>query len=259
MTLNRKNTGARYSEPELEAEQDRSGLPLRNWIFFILFMSAIILVFGLLVVRTAGFREIVSVKNEEWTQTRIGIRGSHIGWPYDIVLTDVTFPAKAEGGNAALFIPEVRAGWRPRRGLQIRFVAPHVRLVQSVPGVYVPEELARIGDLRNAGDLSEWLAALDGRATLHIEQASLEVVTAAGEPVRRLDGVGLTVTPVLLPGRSGAHYRLSAGPMAGAEGTFRKLDQEWLVCGVSNVAEIAFTVDAEGKPWARDFWKGVQP
>lgn len=259
MTARRYRT--RNDEPVEELDEGRSDVSrtFRNWFFFFLALSCVTLLFGALVVRTAGFREIVAVKNLEWTQTRVSFRDSHVGWPYDIVLTGVAVPVKADEGNAALYIPEVRVGWRPWHGLEIQLVRPRVRLVQLGSGTYLPEELARIGDVRNAEDISDWLVLLKGRGTLRIHGACLEVVTPEGQPVRRLEGVCLDVSPVTLPGRSAVHFALSMGPMEGVEGRYLKLAQEWLVCGNSNVVEIAFAVEAGGKPWARDYWKGIQP
>lgn len=259
MTLNRNRIEGSYPDGEPDESRDGSGRSLKNWFFFFLFLLVVTLVFGILVVRTAGFREIVAVKNEEWTQTRVSIQGSHMGWPCDIVLTGVAFPAQADSEKAALFIPEARAAWRPFRGLDIRLIRPSVRLIQAEPGVYLPEALARIGDLRNAHDVSDWLAPLKGRAALRIEQASLEVVSPAGERLRRLDSISLSVSPVALPHRSAVHFDLSAGPMQGPEGGYLQVRQEWLSCGESNRAEIAFSVDPAGQPAAGDYWKGVQP
>ncbi len=259
MTLKRKKYETGYSEEEPDVETSGIRLPFKNALFFLLFLAGAMLVFGMLVVRTAGFREIAAVKNEGWTQTRVGIQGSYIGWPYDIVLTGVTIPVKPDGKKEALLIPEVRIGWRPGRGLVIRLIRPYVRLIQTEPEFYKPEELARMGDIRKAADVSDWLAPLNGRATLAIEQASLEILAPSGDSVRQLDGIGLTVTPVALPNRNAVHFNLRAGPLKGPGGGYLTLEQEWLSCGSSNVAEIAFAVEGASQSWGRDYWKGVQP
>ncbi|MFO7534744.1 MAG: hypothetical protein R6X19_03515 [Kiritimatiellia bacterium] len=258
MTLNRKRAADSYAQEEDEGGREGKEAGSR-FILYFLAAAAILLVFGVLVAGTAGFRELVSVKNEQWTQTRVVIGGSRIALPYDLVLTDVTVPDKARADGAGLKIPEVRLFWRPGKGLQVTLARPDVRLVQPADGVIEPDELSRLGTLRHADDVTEWLAHLQGRVTLHIEQATLEVVDPEGKRIRRMEGIRLTATPVTLPGRPAVYYDFSSGPMAGPDGHYEERGQQWLSWDGTNRADLGSDVVGGGKAGGPDFWKGMQP
>jgi hypothetical protein len=258
MTLNRKRAADSCAQEEDEGGREGKAAGSRFFLY-LLMAAAILLVFGVLVANTAGFRELVSVKNEQWTQTRVVIGGSRIAPPYDLVLTDVIVPDKARTDGAGLKIPEVRLFWRPGKGLQVTLVRPDVRLVRLADGVIEPEELSRLGTLRNAADVTEWLAHLQGRATLRIEQATLEVVDPEGTRILRMEGIRLSATPVTLPGRPAVYYDWSGGPMAGPEGRFEKRGQQWLSWDGTNRVDLGSDAEGGGKAGGPDFWKGMQP
>lgn len=259
MTLNRKRgIDAFPEEPEAPVRRG-SNRAVPQAVLLTLFLAAATVLFVVLAARTMGFRELAAAKIEGWTQTAVGIRGSHAAWPFDVVLTGVTVPAKREKDKPGLSIPEIRAGWRVGRGLVVRLVKPSVRLVQTAPGAFEPDDLALIGDVRNAGDVSNWLEPLKRRASMRIDDGALEIVTPAGEPLRRLEHIALEAVPVSLPEKPATYFRLRAGPMTGSDGRYREFKQEWLADGENSAIEIAFGVDAGGKGWGRDFWKGTSP
>jgi hypothetical protein len=252
LTLNRKRT----DDPELDGgsvtERARPAHPVRSFIVFLLFMAGALLVFGVLAARTAGFREIVSVKNQQWTQTRVRIGGSRISWPYDLVLTDVILPDANGKDTQSLAIPLVRVQWRPGRGVDVMMEGPKVRLVEHEDGGIEPEELALLGRIRNEADVTEWLAPVRARAALHVTGGILEVVAPAGAAIRRLDTIRLEATPAVIPGRTAEHFRLEG------LGTSGELVRDWLWVDGTGVVELdsgARTNAARG----RDFWKGIQP
>lgn len=260
MTLNRKRVADSYGEDEDEGgSRERLVSGGGRLFFYLLAIAAVLLLFVVLVARSAGFRELVSVKNEEWTQTRAGIGGSRLAFPCDLVLTEVMVPDTPRADRAGLRIPEVRLFWRPGKGLQVTMVRPDVRLIRSPDGEVLPAELSRLGTLRNAADVTEWLAILQGRATLRIEQGLLEVVDPEGTRLLRMEGIGLSATPVRLPGRLAVYYDLNCGPMAGPDGGFGMRSQQWLAWDGTNRADMTFDAAAGSKAGDRDFWKGTQP
>jgi hypothetical protein len=258
MTINRKREHDDFEDLDPEVEKPDSH-PIRSFVAFLFFLAAALLIFVMLAVRTGGFREIVSVKNEEWFQTRLAIRESRIAFPYDLVLTGVTVPAKPGADQAGLIIPEVRVGWRPSRGLSVRLEQPSVTLIESGTGAYVPAELEQLGAISNAAGIVEWLRPLNRRATFYIRDGSLTVTDQESKPIRRMEHIQLSVLPVELPGRPAVHYRLKAGPMASPAGRFDCLAQEWLSMEGLGVVEISCEVDAGGAPGGRHYWKGTQP
>jgi hypothetical protein len=240
--------------------QKRDTHPIRSFLVFLFFMAVAILIFGALAARTGGFREIVSVKNEEWLQTRMRIRESRIVLPYDLVLTDIAVPAKPEAGSkAGLLIREANVSWRPFRGVRVRLEGPVASLVETEPGVFLPPDLEKLAAISNAAGIVDWLGPMNRRASLEIREGVLSVLTSEGTEVRRLEGISLSVLPVVLPGHPATHFRLETGRMTTPAGRYEGLKQEWLGIDGTGVVEIAFQVDAGGAPWGRDYWKGIQP
>ncbi len=259
MTLNRHASPDWDGETAAVAGESRGGGALAHTCYFLLFLVGATLVFGVLAVRTAGFRELAAARILDWTQTRVGIRGSRMVWPYDVALKDLTVPVNPGRERPGLFVPELRVGWRPFRGLEIRMIRPYARLVRGADGNWNPEELGLLGQIRNAGDMVDWLAPVQGRASVRILRGTLEVATPDGVTERRLESIDLDAVPVVLPGRRAVHFRLRTGPMFGGEGRYRSLGAEWLAIEGAGVRELVFDVDSGGTPWGRDFWKGVQP
>ncbi len=258
MTINRKRGHDDFEDLDAEVEKQDSH-PIRSFLAFLFFLAVALLIFIMLAVRTGGFREIVSVKNEEWFQTRLAIRDSRIAFPYDLVLTDVTVPAKPGADKAGLIIPEVRVGWRPFRGLSVRLEKPSVTLIESESGAYVPAELEQLGAISNAAGIVEWLRPLNRRATFYIRDGLLTVMDPESKPIRRMEAIQMSVLPIELPGRPSVHYRLKAGPMTSPAGRFDALAQEWLSMEGIGVVGISCEGDAGGAPEGRHYWKGTQP
>lgn len=251
-----------FDGPGMEPDAEkRDSHPIRSFLLFLLFMAIALLVFGALASRTAGFREIISVKNGEWFQTRLAIGRSGIVLPYDLVLKDVRVPAKPEAGHAGgLLIREVRVSWRPFQGLRVVLDQPELRLIQTAPGAFDPAELEALGSITNAAGIVDWLGPLKSRASLLVQGGRMVVQDADGVEIRCLEDIRLAVRPVQLPGRAALHYRLDTGALTvpGDEG-YASREQEWLSMDGAPVVEIAFGVNAGTNAWGRHFWKGSRP
>lgn len=210
---------------------NRRGARFSGGLLLLVFVMIVVLVTGWLLARTEGVRTLLAERLTDRLGIAVTIGESRIGWPYELVLRDVSTAGFAAAGTPGFAVGEVRIA---RRLFSWQVTLRHValRVQQDEAGVWTPLVAARIADLRQASamDLVRLTEPVRQRLRLRVRDGSLDWLDADGRTEASLRDVGFHMEPVTLPGqRDMTYYSLGIyAASGGAFGNARDLEWAWL-------------------------------
>lgn len=210
---------------------NRRGSRFSGGLLLLVFVVIVVLVTGWFLARTEGVRKLLAERLTDRLGVAVTIGESRIGWPYALVLRDVSTADFAAAGTPGVAVGEVRIA---RRLFTWQVTLRHIalRVQQDEAGVWTPLVAARIADLRQASamDLVRLTAPLRQRVRLRVYAGSLDWLDADGRTEASLRDVNFRMEPVTLPEqRDMTYYSLAIyAASGGALGNARDLAWAWL-------------------------------
>ncbi len=225
-----------------------------RWGLLILVLLAL---FGVLAARTEGARQLIENRLQRSAGLTANILTARIGWPYDLVLTDVDFFENDGSTNQAVGTPpvlrmqELRFGWRPRRGITITVRDAEINLWLTTDGQLHPVSWAALRDVEDAAAVAAWLEDLVGQATaVDVKRGTIRRHDLAARDVDvAAENLRLVSLPLRIPDRSWRYYELTADRVRRADGTLLTgLQHEWLMSRETSLIQLGYDVAAEKMP-----------
>lgn len=215
-------------------------------------LVALILVagFGVFGARTDSARRLFENRLQRRTGLTAAVSSSRIGWPYDVVLENVTLsepivlPDGADGERPVLRLEALRLGWRFHRGSAIVVRGADVTLYTDRAGRTHPPQWAPWTDVEDAGAVAAWVTRWFGDGTrVTIEGASIASRDAGNRTLTAVRNLRLWSAPLRVPDRSWRYFSMTADHVQRADGqTLTGLHQEWLVSAESSLIQLGYTV-----------------
>ncbi len=234
----------------------------------VLSLLAILYVAGQVMARTAGFRDLVGQRLEARLGLPVKIEGSSVNWRFDLTLDSLVTEGTKRKNSPGLRARRVHLAWSFRdlwrRGITLRAVELDrcaVVFGRAVDGGWTPREFQPLSDV-----LGQWLefdlrapardtgqaggkesarepdAGREGRSwrdqvkdsgtRLTLDQAEVTWWGDGDTPLATVEGIGLNVTPVRVPGRELTHVKLEVRQAVAQSGdVVRNLHVELLDIG----------------------------
>lgn len=249
-------------EPEVRLPPESSSPTrrhrLRSFVVTSLVVIVVLLAFGFVAVRTDGGREVI----RDWLSGQVGaeleIGKARIGWPYVLVLEEVTSRDKFSDGKPLLVIQRIKLGlgYRPHLRLSIRDC--RLDVVRAEDGGWRPAAFGRLGELplKNVAELTRMTTEVRRRMSLDISGGVIRWWDLETKPSLEVRGVAFRLASVRLPTRRMFHYHLSVDTVLGAgRDPVRDIEREWLASGELDYVEIGRS--GGGTPGLpQGFWEG---
>jgi hypothetical protein len=210
---------------------NRRGARLSGGLFLLAFVLAVVLATVWFVARTDGVRELLEKRISDRIGVAVSIGESAIGWPYELVLRDVSTAGFAAAGTPGFSTGEIRVG---RRLFSWKVVLRHValRVQQDESGIWQPLAAARIADLRQASamDIIRLTEPLRGHYDLKIMDGMIDWLDADGRTDGALRDLSFVMQPITLPEkRKMSYYGLKIyAASGGVLGNAKDLSWVWL-------------------------------
>ncbi len=221
----------------------------------------ILAVFGILAVRTDGARHFIESHLQRRSGLAVTVGATRIGWPYDLVLEDMTLsetdPGIVTAGTVRplLALDELRIGWRARRGATVRARGGTITLRSGADRRPLPARWAALADIEDPDAIAAWVAAMLGDAVVfECEQMALVWMSADEQVVTTAENVRLLTMPLRVPRRSWRFFELSADQWRRADGSWVSgLWHEWLVSSDATRVRLGYRVAGEAPVTDRAF------
>ncbi len=195
-----------------------------------LILVAIVLVAGWFAVRSDGARALIEEQVSKRLGTSVAIEKTRIGWPYVLVLENLRTPEFEAAGTAGFSAAEVRIG-RDLHGWSLHLRQAIVRVMDEGDGQWVPECLARLGDLRDVHvrDIVRLTDDLRDKVSIRLTDSTLGWLNADGEELAAARDVNFRMLPVRIEKRRLHYFALDIYRTTGmAMGGSRDMHWEWL-------------------------------
>lgn len=203
-----------------------------RFLVTVLVILIVLLVTLFFAVRTSGGHDFIEERIEKQIGIRVSAERMRIGWPYALVLEDVTTDGFTDDGLESGFAAqEVRLGPSLRARYRIFIRRGHLRLVETSTTVWEPACFARLGEwpYGDLADVTRLTAFADGRMDLEVSASRVEWVDASAAVIAAAHGISYRVTPVRIPGRRMQHHALSLYSMTRPDAErLSDIDREWL-------------------------------
>lgn len=201
----------------------------------------VLLAAGLLVARTSGMKRVIEDALSRQMEMKMQIGALRVGWPYDLVATDVHSKEQAPGGDPVLEVTEARVGLGLRTPWRLHARGAILNLMRTADGNWRPAAMAPLGDLPK-----ESLAALSSATRTMRDAWRIEIADSAvrwfapdGKLALAANGVAFRMSPIRLPTRDMHHYRVAVYQMRGAEeDRVDDVEREWLASETDDYIEI---------------------
>ncbi len=222
-------------------------------LFWWLLALALLAGFGVLAARTDGVRQLIVDRLQRRTGLTATVSSSRIGWPYDLVLENVTLSGKPKSSGSAdaerlvLRLEELRLGRRLRRGMTVMVRGADVTLYTDDDGRTFPSPWAVLTDIEDTRALAAWVTRLFGDASrVEFKQVGIEWHDAEKRILTATRNLGLLSVPLRVPNRAWRYFSMSADYVQRAEGhVLAGLQQEWLVASDSSLIQLGYCVAGE--------------
>lgn len=184
------------------------------------------------VARTEWARSVAQDRLSDLLGVTVTVGRTAIGWPYELVLSDVASQDASEAATPWLAAEEIRValGLDPLWRLTIN--RPTVRVDRGADGRDRPEAVRRLDALQDLSDvaaISRAALPLRNRMALRIEGGRIDWLGAGGESASWARGVTFRMQPLLLPSRKMQYHFLCVYDYQPGRGPLqRDFSREWL-------------------------------
>lgn len=222
---------------------------LTRFVVTALIVVIVLLVTGVFLVRTEGGRSLIEEHISKRMGTDVKVAQARIGWPYELVLKNVTSAPVAGHEKAGFAAREVRIGLGLATRWRIDASRFEVDLVKGEDSTWRPICMARLGVLpwEGAEEISRLTEDARDRVRLRLDDgvirwhAETEGVIAAAERVR------FEMTPVRVRRRRLYYYYLDIYSWMAPNGArVHDTEREWLATDTSDYVELYSTQSAGG-------------
>ncbi|NQU39515.1 MAG: hypothetical protein HQ523_06150 [Lentisphaerae bacterium] len=233
---------------KVKTPTDRSS-SVGRFLVTVLVIVVILLVTLFFAVRTRGFQELIEARIETQLGIHVTAERMRIGWPYALVLEDVSTDDFSDGGiNAGFAAQEIRLGPSLHARYRIFIRRGHLRLTATDTNGWEPTCFSRLGEwpYGELSDLTHMTAFANGHMDLEVSASRIEWVDGSGSITASAHGISYRVTPVRLPGRRMQYHALALDSMTrpGAE-RLSDVDREWLSSETIAYVELVDEQDKE--------------
>ena len=208
----------------------------------LLVVLGILMVTGYFAAGTEGGKAFIRDHLAKRLGMEISVGAASIGWPYDLVVTDIESDGYGED-NPGFRCRELRFGLGRRPLYRVSMSGPELVLVKDADERWMPSRFAALGNLAsgNVLQISRITEATREQVALTVENGSVRWFGGlAGVPVAVAKGITFSLAPVDIPGRRMYHYYLSVDSALDGSGT-RALgvQREWLASEMIEYLEIS--------------------
>lgn len=270
----------KWEEDDVPPVQPGFWARLRYVVGIALTLLAILYGTAQILVRTAGFRDLLAEYLEERFGVPVKIEGSSTNWRFDLTLRHLVTEGTKRPDSPGLRAQRIHLAWSFeewwRRGIGIRALELDrcvVVLAQQPDATWAPREFQGLSDLlgpwlefdlkpaagavkpgedhppsepetRPSDRMRAWADRVkDAKLSLALTRSEIQWWDGGDGPRARVDGVGLWLTPVRVPGRSLQHIKLSVQEAVARTGDrVRNLQVEVLDVGSQ---QVILALDAE--------------
>jgi hypothetical protein len=225
-------------------------------LFTLALLAAILMVTGVLAVRSDGGREFVRDRIGQALGMELDIERTRIAWPYVLRMEDVRTRGAALGASPGFRAQEARVAPSLRGTLRVEVKRGELNLVRGEDGAWAPGAFAVLGELpaTNLAAVSIVTRKLSRRAVLELTDCAIRWEQADGSLLASAAGVTFSMQRAQVPGRRMAYYRLSVRGMTDFQGgNVDDVEREWLASDATPYIELSRT---GGDPAADEgFWE----
>lgn len=235
-------------------EQGGSG-GLGRLLVVMLVVLGLLLVTGWAVARTQGFTQLLQEKLGAELGMPLTLDRTHIGWPYDLVMTGFRSVATNEGVGRVSF-DEVRVGLAGLRKVHVTVRGGRADMAIDAQGAWSPGWLHDLGILDDVRDMPAMMATLYAWISVRVEGVRLQRTPADGRVETVVEGLGFSSEPLDLPGHPGArYYQVKARQVTRRAGpALAGVDREWISTLTNPYVEIGYRTEHGTGVGTGDFW-----
>lgn len=211
------------------ADGESSGYLRRFVVSSVLILLIVMIAFGVMVGTEAGKGMIESYLTKIFGM-KMEIQKARIGFPYELVIEDITSPDFESLEKPGIKIQDIRCGFGKRSFLNIHLNRCSLNLIQDTDGHWMPGVFARLGDLPvgNIADVSRLTSGFRNWWSVSVDDGTILWNSNVGTKASAR-GITFSVLPVDMPRNKMYFHALSVYDVVGVDGAkAHDIEIEWL-------------------------------
>jgi len=222
---------------------------LTRFVATTLIVAAVLLVTGLFLVRTEGARSLIEGQLSKRIGADVRIAQARIGWPYDLVLKNLTNRPVDGVGKAGFAAHEVRIGLGLRTRWRVAVSRFEIDLVRGSDTSWRPVCLASLGVVpwEDAAGISGVTEEVRDRVRLSLSNGTIRWHDEKERLVASAQSFRFEMAPVRVLDRRIYYYYLDIYNWLAPDGVrVHDTEREWLATGMSDYVELHTSQSADG-------------